>query len=169
MSRIPLLLTLACLLSALAGCGSGGTKTSVATPTAPALLSHTYIYSPALARVPACLHAGKARAWPHAFPSAFPVPPGTAITGQRVPLGGGHAASGYVPSKSFLQTVLFFRREVPRAGFRILDFESDAPHDSEGTYTGFGYIGRWQLKSLLTACKGAMFFQVSAVPSKAHK
>ena len=172
-SRMQGIVLIALLVSALAGCGSSGAapKPVVATraPSSIPASSYRYRYRPMLARVPACTHTGKARAWPAHFPTQFPVLPGTLIDGYRVPVGGGIAASGYVPSRSFRSTVQFFQRQVPRAGFTVLDTEVDAPHDSEGTYAGFGYIGRWALRSLLTGCKGAMFFEVSAVPAKKSK
>ncbi|HEX6510608.1 MAG TPA: hypothetical protein VF221_23510 [Chloroflexota bacterium] len=120
-----------------------------------------YQYSPSTAKVAACAHAGKAIALPAEFPRAFPFPRGTVIDRTKPLLKGQIGIYGYVPSAGFASTVTFFRREVPRAGFKLLGFEVDAPNDSEGTYQGRGKIGRWQLRSL-PACRAAMSFAASA-------
>jgi hypothetical protein len=91
---------------------------------------------------------------------SFPVPPGTAITGKRVPIGGGIAATGFVPMHGFAATVHFFPNRLPRAGFKVLHLEIDTPHDSEGSYRGHGFVGGWSLRAI-PGC-AAMAFQVSA-------
>jgi hypothetical protein len=151
---------LACALL-VAGCGSG----SAANPTPVSLTS--YHYSPASAGVPACAHSTQAKPLPASFPKAFPFPPGTSINGTA-PIRGMTGITGYVPSKSFATTVNFFKKQVPKAGFKLLDFEVDSPHDSEGTYRGHGKTGRWQLVAI-EGCH-AMRFSASAEPSsKASK
>ena len=120
----------------------------------------SYLYRPSAARIPTCAHAGKAIPFPKHFPSNFPVPPGTAITGKRVPIGGGIAATGFVPMHSFAATVHFFPTQLPKAGFKVLHLEIDTPHDSEGSYQGHGYLGGWSLRSI-PGC-AAMVFQASA-------
>lgn len=154
MKRI--MLSSACLIL-LVGCGG---SSSTAKPTSKPVAA-SFQYRPAAANVPACAHAGKALAFPKTFPQNFPVPPGTALTGQRVPIGGGIAATGFVPSTSFKATVQFFPREVKRAGFKMLHLEVDAPHDSEGVYQGHGYVGGWALQAI-ASCPGAMRIQISA-------
>lgn len=62
-------------------------------------------------------------------------------------------------------TVNLFKRQVPKQGFKLLDFEVDSPNDSEGTDRGYGKIGRWQLRSL-PGCPRAMSFAASAEPSR---
>jgi hypothetical protein len=92
------------------------------------------------------------------------VPPGTAITGKRVPIGGGIAATGFIPMPSFQATVQFFPREIRKAGFKVTDLEVDSPHDSEGAYRGKGYIGGWAVRAI-GGCP-AMTLQISAKPFK---
>lgn len=143
----------------LAGCGSSVAKERLPT------------YSPGLAHVPACAHAGPPiglpiRA-PQRFPPHFPFPDGTDLVRTAPLLHGVHGVGvyGYIPSASFARTVHFFPRELPKAGFRVLAVEIDSPHDSEGTYQGRGYQGRWALQSI-PGCK-AMHIGVSAV--RLHK
>lgn len=68
-----------------------------------------------------------------------------------------------MPSSSFSATVTFFKTQVPKAGFKVLYFEVDTPHDSEGTYRGHNYQGRWQLQAI-PGCR-AMRFAASAGPA----
>ena len=154
MMRVFLVAT-ACLLI-VTGCGAKNNSARVSNQTT-GLNVH---YHPAQARVPACAHAGKAVAFPANFPQNFPVPPGTAITGHRTPIGGGIAATGFVPARSFKQTVNFFPPQLKRAGFKVLHREVDAPHDSEGSYEGHGYLGGWALRAM-PGC-AAMTIQISA-------
>jgi hypothetical protein len=123
-----------------------------------------YLYQPKLARVAPCAHAGKAIALPKAFPARFPFPRGTAINRTKPLLKGQIGIYGYVPSTGFVATVNFFKREVVRAGFKLVGFEVDSPNDSEGTYRGYGKIGRWQLRSL-PGCTKAMAFSASSEPT----
>jgi len=120
-------------------------------------------YSPARAHVPACTHAGSPIRLPAHFPAQFPVPAGTDLVRAAPLLHGvrGIGVYGYVPSASFVGTVHFFPREVKKAGFSVLALEIDTPNDSEGTYQGHGYQGRWALNSI-PGCK-AMRIGISAV------
>jgi hypothetical protein len=126
-------------------------------------------YDPKAANVPACTHAGKAIPLPRDFPLQFPFPQGTAINKVGpLPIKGvkGIEIDGFVPSTVFKDTVQFFRDEIPKAGFKLLDWQADAPNDSEGTYSGHGHIGGWQLKKLF-GCTGAMHFASSSEPPSA--
>ncbi|HEX8918460.1 MAG TPA: hypothetical protein VF898_08150 [Chloroflexota bacterium] len=138
---------------------------------AAALRSHapagSPVYRPSAARIPACAHAGKAVSFPQHFPASFPVPSGTAITGKRVPIGGGIAATGFVPMHSFAATVHFIPTQLPKVGFTVLHLEIDTPHDSEGSYQGHGYVGGWSLRAI-SGC-AAMVFQVSAKTNSKSK
>ena len=125
--------------------------------------SPRYPYLPRQANVAACAHAGHAIALPALFPTRFPFPRGTVINHTKPLLKGQIGVYGYVPSRTFASTVNFFRREVVRAGFTLIGFEVDSPNDSEGTYRGYGKIGRWQLRSL-PGCASAMAFSASAEP-----
>jgi hypothetical protein len=122
-----------------------------------------YPYVPRQAKVAACAHAGRAIALPAAFPSRFPFPRGTILDHTKPLLKRQIGVYGYVPSRNFVSTVTFFRREVVRAGFTLIGFEVDSPNDSEGTYRGYGKVGRWQLRSL-PGCAAAMAFSASAEP-----
>lgn len=144
---------------ALVGCGISSSNVSgtTATPT-------SYRYHPAAASVPSCARAGKAISLPLDFPAKFPFPAGTVIvrSGRGRPLLKGQVGIyGFVPSPTFSETVLFFKNEIERSGFRRLDFEVDTPHDSEGAYSGHGTIGRWAL-SAIVGCPHAMRFSASA-------
>jgi hypothetical protein len=77
----------------------------------------------------------------------------------------GSARYGYVPSRDFASTVNFFKSEVVAKGFKLVYFEVDSPHDSEGTYKGFGKLGVWRLAAI-PECPRAMMFSASAEPSK---
>jgi hypothetical protein len=125
--------------------------------------SSQYPYMPRQAKVAVCAHAGRAIALPAAFPPQFPFPRGTILDHTKPLLKRQIGVYGYVPSTNFVATVTFFRREVVRAGFALIGFEVDSPNDSEGTYRGYGKIGRWQLRSL-PGCATAMAFSASAEP-----
>jgi hypothetical protein len=125
--------------------------------------SPRYPYLPRQANVAACAHAGHAIALPRSFPAQFPFPRGTVINHTKPLLKGQIGVYGYVPSRTFTSTVTFFRREVVRAGFTLIGFEVDSPNDSEGTYRGYGKVGRWQLRSL-PGCASAMAFSASVEP-----
>jgi hypothetical protein len=153
MAAAPLLLALA-----IAGCG-GSSSSSGNNQPSPQTATQSYTYDPAKAHVPACAHAAKAIAFPANFPQNFPVPNGTVIDATRVPIGGGIAAVGFVPSPSFKTTVDFFPAQIKAAGFKMLHLEVDSPNDSEGEYSGHGFVGGWALRSL---CPGAMTLQISA-------
>ena len=144
------------LLPALCGCGTSHTS---APP--------SYHYDLRKAAAPSCAHAGKPIPLPAAFPKQFPFPSGTVID-RTARL---HAAKGqigiyrYVQSTSFKSTVNFFKSHVVAKGFKLVYFEVDSPHDSEGTYKGFGKLGVWQLAAI-AACPKAMVFSASAEPAK---
>lgn len=110
------------------------------------------------------MKVGKAIALPAGFPRQFPFPHGTYLDKTR-PLMFKHQIGiyGYVPSPSFATTVNFFKNQVPKQGFKRLDFEVDSPNDSEGRYQGFGKIGAWALRSL-PQCTGFMAFSASSEP-----
>jgi hypothetical protein len=154
------LLTLAALTAGLAGCGSSSGSSPTATAT-----TNSFAYNPAHAHVPPCAHAGAPIALFGNFPKSFPFPPGTSITGHRVPIGGGIAEIGFIPAATFTAGVKFFPNELPHAGYKVLHVEIDAPHDSEGSYQGHGYLGGWSLRSI-SGCKGVLAMQASAIPQK---
>jgi hypothetical protein len=142
----------------VSGCGGSSTTPSgKSTPT-------TYTYSPARAQKPTCVKVGKAIALPSGFPRQFPFPPGTYLDSAKPLIFKNQIGIyGYVPSQSFVATVNFFKNQVPKQGFKRIDFEVDSPNDSEGRYRGFGKIGAWALRSL-PDCKGFMAFSASAEP-----
>ncbi len=127
--------------------------------------SSRYPYVPRQSKVAACAHAGPAIALPAAFPTQFPFPRGTIINHTKPLLKRQIGIYGFVPSRNFTSTVTFFRREVVRAGFALIGFEVDSPNDSEGTYRGYGKVGRWQLRSL-PGCAAAMAFSASSEPAR---
>lgn len=154
-------LGIVCLL--VSACGASGSLVKTKkTPGAATVAS--LAYAPAAAKRPPCAGAGKAIALPKGFPYQFPFPRGTYLNKSK-PLMFKHQIGiyGYVPSPSFAVTVNFFKNEVPKQGFKRLDFEVDSPNDSEGRYQGYGKIGAWQLRSLPN-CKGFMAFSASAEP-----
>jgi hypothetical protein len=124
-------------------------------------------YNPHKAAVAACAHAGRPIPLPAAFPGQFPFPPGTVLDRTAQLNAAKHQIGiyGFVPSSSFPSTVNFFKRMVVAKGFKRLYFEVDSPHDSEGTYKGFGKVGVWRLEAL-PGCPKAMNFSASAEPAK---
>jgi hypothetical protein len=151
-------LAVLCLL--ISGCGtssSSGRQGATSGKT-------TYTYAAGSAQKPPCVAVRKAIALPAGFPRQFPFPRGTYLYKTK-PLIFKHQIGiyGYVPSPSFATTVNFFKNQVPKQGFKRLDFEVDTPNDSEGRYQGFGKIGAWALRAL-PACKGFMAFSASAEP-----
>lgn len=159
----------ALLLVVTAGCGTSSSSASTRRPLpGSAAPGDAFLYSPTAAGIASCAHPGKAIALPSDFPRAFPFPYGTDIDriGRGAPLLKGQVGIyGFVPSGSFASTVNFFKAQVPRQGFKRLDFEVDSPNDSEGTYQGHGKIGRWQLRSI-PGCPHAMTFAASAQSTK---
>jgi hypothetical protein len=141
----------------IAGCGTSSSGSPTLTPNT----SPSITYDPADAHLPACARAGEAIALPKNLPVSFPIPPGSAITGQRVPIGGGIAGTGFIPRTSFASAVHYIPNHLAARGFKLLHLEIDAPNDSEGSYQGHGYVGGWSLRSI-AGCAGAMVFQVSA-------
>lgn len=119
----------------------------------------------AATKLPACAHAGKRIAVPHAFPHQFPFPSGTVIDATKHLAKGQIGIYGFVPSHTFSATVNFFKILVPRHGFKVLNLEADFPHDSEGTYQGYGKVGRWQIRSI-AGCPRAMTFAASVEASR---
>lgn len=150
-------LAVVCLV--VSGCGGSSTSSSgTATAT-------TYAYSPAGAQKPGCVKVGKAITLPAGFPSRFPFPRGTYLDKTKPLIFKNQIGIyGYVPSQSFVATVNFFKNQVPKQGFKRIDFEVDSPNDSEGRYQGFGKVGAWALRSL-PDCKGFMAFSASAEPA----
>ncbi len=142
----------------VSGCG-GSSASSNGTRTAT-----SYTYSPAKAQRPTCVKVGKAITLPSGFPARFPFPRGTYLDKTKPLIFKNQIGIyGYVPSASFVATVNFFKNQVPKQGFKRIDFEVDSPNDSEGRYQGFGKIGAWALRSL-PDCKGFMAFSASAEP-----
>ena len=148
---------------AVAGCGSA-TATTVVKHGQPAPATGQR-YVPSQGNIAACAHAGKAIPLPAAFPTAFPFPAGTVIDRSGRLLHGqkGVGVYGFVPSATFASTVNFFKRQVVISGFKVLYFQVDTPHDSEGQYRGFGKVGEWQVRAL-PGCRRAMSIAVSAEP-----
>lgn len=142
----------------LSGCG--GSSSGSPTPASPSLR-----YDPTVAHVPSCAHPTRAIPLPKGFPTRFPFPRGTVLTKSGpLPLRvKGVGIDGFVPSAGFKQTVTFFPREVRHAGFKVLDYQADAPNDSEGTYRGYGRVGAWRLHRI-PGCPGAMVFGASSEP-----
>lgn len=99
---------------------------------------------------------------PRSFPSAFPFPPGAAIT-SNTPYGGDltkPVIGGVIPASSFAAVVTFFVTQLPRAGFRLRDGDSEAA-EAESVFVGHGYIGRWRVRGLDT-CPSAAILLVFA-------
>jgi len=138
-----------------------GAATAIGTA-APLSAPGQYRYKKSAARTPACAQAGRAIALPRSFPAAFPFPPGTAIT-SNTPYGGDPTKpviGGVIPSSSFAAVVTFFVTQLPQAGFRLRDGDSEAA-EAESVFVGHGYIGRWRVRGLDT-CPSAAILLVFA-------
>lgn len=150
---------LATLCLVVSACGS-----SSPTSDEKGMVATSYTYSPTRAQKPACVKVGKAITLPPGFPRRFPFPRGTYLDKTKPLMFKNQIGIyGYVPSSSFVSTVNFFKNQVPKQGFKRIDFEVDSPNDSEGRYQGYGKIGAWSLRSL-PDCKGFMAFSASAEP-----
>jgi len=136
---------LVALSGALAGCGGDA--------------------APAAVSIPACAHAGPPTALPSGFPSSFPFPPNSRITGGH-PLYGGIVISGTIAG-DFTPTVDGLVAAMPPAGYKILNSEAEPPYDADVEYLGHGYIGRWRIHAHFNAselCPGAQDLTVYAAP-----
>jgi hypothetical protein len=94
------------------------------------------------------------------FPTGWPFPPGTVVTGTEDVPGGGLAVTAHVGSE-FEKVLPFMQHDLERAGF--VANRGEAEHDdAEATWTGGGYAGTWAIKSSDT-CPGSTLLQVAAV------
>jgi hypothetical protein len=109
-----------------------------------------------------CEKAGAMIDRPAAFPAAFPLPPGTAITSQESRSGGRIIIHTLVPALDVKGVAEFFERELPKAGFEITEGESE-PGEAEANYQGQGFTGRWKVNTI-DGCVGAVTLQVLAGP-----
>jgi len=94
---------------------------------------------------------------PRSFPATFPFPPGAAIT-SNTPYGGDPTKpviGGVIPASSFAAAVTFFVTQLPQAGFRLRDGDSEAA-EAESVFVGHGYIGRWRVRGLDTCPSAAL-------------
>ena len=130
----------------LAGCG--GSK--VPTASAPAT------------GLPPCANAGPAVSVPSEFPNSFPLPPGTVITSSQRSQTGVIVVGGFIPME-FKKIVAFFQRELPAAGYQLL--EGDAEMDeAESTFSGRGFRGKWKVNGILN-CQGAVTLTIAVSKS----
>ena len=145
----PLLRVATCLwlASLVAGCGDSSKPATGSQPSA--------------AHLPSCAHVSKAIPLPAGFPTQFPLPCGTAITSHRKGFYGAAVIHGVIPSSSFAGSLAFFMREVPRAGFKLSEADSEPPREGEAGYRGHGYVGRWKIHSI-AGCSTALTLDASA-------
>jgi hypothetical protein len=121
----------------LAGCGGGGGESEAE--------KEREAKAAASAGLPSCNAKATSATLPAAFPSTFPLPPDTVLTsvGQG---GGGTFVRGVVPM-GLKQTAEFFRREVPKAGFKPGEADAE-PWEAESEFSGEGVEGKWKVNEL---------------------
>jgi hypothetical protein len=83
------------------------------------------------------------------FASATTATGGFLIVEGRVPLG-------------LISATRFFVNELPRAGFRLGEGESESGREAESDFSGHGVRGRFKVR-LLFGCTGASVLLVSVV------
>jgi hypothetical protein len=93
------------------------------------------------------------------FPSDWPFPPGTVVTGTEQVPGGGLAVTAQVGAE-FEEVLPFMQHDLEDAGFVATQGEAERD-DAEATWTGGGYSGTWAIQSSST-CEGATLLQVAA-------
>lgn len=124
------------------GCGSSAGQMPATRPAAAGVPT-----SGTPAAIPACAQATSAIERPSEFAPTLPLPPGTRITSQETRGGGRTVIKGVIPS-DFPTAVKFFEQELPKAGFRLFEGESERGIEAESNYEGNGYQGRWVLRAL---------------------
>lgn len=93
------------------------------------------------------------------FPTDWPFPPGTVVTGTEPVPGGGLSVTAQVGS-DFEDVLPFMQHDLEDAGF--VATQGEAEHDdAEATWSGNGYAGTWAIKSSET-CDGTTLLQVAA-------
>src|SRR5207249_834487 len=146
------------LLIGLTGCGTqapgaAGPTAAATAPAAPSVAPATSTVQAtsepsstgqAGAGLPACAKAGTSIPLPSAFPANFPLPPGTEITAQEERSGDRIIITTIVPALDVKGVAEFFERELPKAGFKITEGESE-PGEAEANYEGNGVKGRWKV------------------------
>jgi hypothetical protein len=122
-----------------------------------------YVYRPAAARIVSCAHAGKARPLPRSFPANFPLPARSAITaGVKLSGGTGARITGFIPLRTLTQARAFFVHQLPREGFTLMMFDSEAGFEVESGFAGHGWVGRWRTR-VIPHCPGALSFSANAI------
>jgi hypothetical protein len=113
------------------------------------------------AATPSCLDGLTPASIPKdgSFPTDWPFPPGTVVTGTEEVPGGGLAITAQVGS-DFEEVLPFMQHDLEDAGFVATNGEAEKD-DAEATWTGGGYAGTWAIKSSDT-CKGSTLLQVAA-------
>jgi hypothetical protein len=112
-------------------------------------------------RLPACALTAPAIERPQAFPAAFPLPPGTAVTGQEERSGKRLILRTVVPLTP-RQVALFFEEALPRSGYQQGSGESE-PYEAEANYSGQGTVGRWKA-TVIPTCPEASTLDVLSAP-----
>ena len=113
------------------------------------------------AATPSCMASLKPTSVPKdgSFPTDWPFPPGTVVTGTDQVPGGGLAVTAQVGSK-FEDVLPFMQGDLEDAGY--VATQGEAEHDdAEATWTGGGYSGTWAIKRSDT-CEGTTVLQVAA-------
>ena len=129
------------LVSACGGAGSDAGKDAAATPSCMDSLSPASVPKDG------------------SFPTDWPFPPGTVVTGTEQVPGGGLAVTAQIGSE-FDKVLPFMQQDLEDAGFVATQGEAEKD-DAEATWSGGGYSGTWAIRSSDT-CKGTTLLQVAA-------
>lgn len=104
--------------------------------------------------------AAKQVAVPSGFPAAFPLPPGTVITGvDDRGASGGIVLTG-VTATDFAAVLKAMQTQLPAKGFTPDEGEVE-PHDAESDWSSAGFTGRWAIREI-SPCGGDVSVQVVA-------
>jgi hypothetical protein len=113
------------------------------------------------AATPSCLDDLTPAAIPEdgSFPTDWPFPPGTIVTGTEEVPGGGLAITAQVGA-DFEEVLPFMQHDLEDAGFVATQGEAEED-DAEAVWSGGGYAGTWAIRSS-DSCKGSTLLQVAA-------
>ena len=94
------------------------------------------------------------------FPTDWPFPQGTVVTGTEKAPGGGVAVTAQVGAE-FKDVLPFMQHDLEDAGFVATKGEAERD-DAEAVWSGNGWTGTWAIKES-DSCKGSTLLQVAAV------
>ena len=107
--------------------------------------------------------AAKQVALPSGFPTNFPLPPGTVITGVDDRGSRAGIVITGVTATDFTSVLKALQTDLPARGFTPDEGEVE-PHDAESNWSSAGYTGRWAIRDI-SSCAGDVSVSVVARPT----